>query len=63
MLSEIRPSEKVEYHMIDSYVEFKKQNKCARRPKKRERDKPRNRFLTIENKLVVTTGEVGGGMD
>ena len=29
---------------------------------KRERDKPRNRLLTIENKLMVTRGEVGGGM-
>ena len=26
-----------------------------------ERDKPRNRLLTIENKLRVTGGEVGGG--
>ena len=28
--------------------------------KKRERDKPRNRLLTIENKLMVTRGEEGG---
>ena len=28
----------------------------------RKRDKPRNRFLTIENKLMVTRGEVGGEM-
>ena len=25
-------------------------------------DKPRNRLLTIENKLMVTREEVGGGM-
>ena len=25
--------------------------------KERDRDKPRNRFLTIENKLMVTRGE------
>ena len=25
------------------------------------RDKPRNRLLTIDNKLMVTTKEVGGG--
>ena len=28
--------------------------------KKRERRKPRNRLLTIGNKLMVTKGEVGG---
>ena len=27
----------------------------------RERGKPRNRLLTIENKLLVTRGEVGRG--
>ena len=29
--------------------------------KERERGKPRNRLLTIENKLMVTSREVGGG--
>ena len=29
---------------------------------KREREKPRNRFLTIENILMVTREEVDGGM-
>ena len=30
---------------------------------KRERDKPRNRlWRTLENKWMVTRGEVGGGM-
>ena len=28
---------------------------------KREREKPRNRLLTIENTLTVTEKEVGGG--
>jgi len=31
------------------------------REKERERAKPRNRILTIENKLMVTRGEVSGG--
>jgi len=30
--------------------------------KERERDKARNKLLTIENKLMVTSGEMGGGM-
>ena len=30
--------------------------------KEKERDKPRNILLTIENKLMVTRGEVGGQM-
>lgn len=29
---------------------------------KRERDKARNRLLTLEKKLMVTTGQVGAGM-
>ena len=37
-------------------------NKTNEQRKKRERDKPRNRLLTIENKLMVTRGEVGRGM-
>ena len=32
------------------------------REKERERGKARNRLLTIENKLMVTKGEGGGGM-
>ena len=32
-----------------------------REKKEREKDKPGNRLLTIENKLMVTRGEVGGG--
>ena len=31
--------------------------------KERERGKPRHRCLTIENKLMVTKGEVSGGMN
>ena len=47
-------------------MEFKKQNKRAKgkrereRERERERGKPRKRLLTIENKLMVTRGEVGG---
>ena len=29
--------------------------------KERERGKPRNKLLTIENKMMVTSGEVGEG--
>ena len=36
-------------------------NKTNKQRKKRESDKPRNRFLNMENKLMVTRGEVGGG--
>ena len=49
MLSEIsqRKTNTIRFH---SYVEFKKQNQLAK-GKKKERGKPRNRLLTIENKL------------
>ena len=30
--------------------------------RERVRGKPRNRLLTLDNKLLVTRGEVGGGM-
>ena len=30
--------------------------------RKKKKPKQKNRFLNIENKLVVTRGEVGGGM-
>ena len=33
----------------------------SRRKKKGEQDKPKNRFLTIENKLMVTREEVVDG--
>ena len=32
-----------------------------KKTKKKKRDKPGNRLLTTENKLVVTRGEAGGG--
>ena len=35
-------------------------NKTSEHRKKRER--PRNRHLTTETKLMVATGKVGGGM-
>ena len=37
-------------------------NKTNVRGGKEKRGKPRNRLLTIENKLLVTRKEVGGGM-
>ena len=37
-------------------------NKTKEQKKKRERGKPRNRLLTIENTLMVTRREVGEGM-
>ena len=40
----------------------KQTNKSKQREKEREGEKPRNIVLTIENKLLVTKGEVGGGM-
>ena len=56
MLSKISQSEKDRW--FHSYVDFKKQNKWAKEKKERERDEPRNRFLTTENKLIFT--RVGG---
>ena len=35
-------------------------NKTNEQREKREGGKPKNRFLTIENKLMVTRREVGG---
>ena len=43
------------YHL--TRVEFKKQNK----QREKNRQKARNRLLTMENKLMVTRGEAGGG--
>ena len=34
----------------------------GKRERERESRKPRNRLLTIENKLMVTRGEVSRGM-
>ena len=62
MLSEIsqRKTKTIWFH---SYVDFKKQNKWAKGKKReRERGKPRNGLLTIENKLMVIRGDVGGEM-
>ena len=63
MLSEISPSEKDKYHLISLICGIrKKQTKTkAKKERQRERDKPRNRFLTIENTLMVPSGEEGWG--
>ena len=37
-------------------------SKGKKKGREREGDKPRNRLLTIDNKLVVTRGKVGGKM-
>jgi len=58
MLSEISQSEKGKYDF--THVELKKQNKQVKGRKKRKGGKSRNRFLTTENKLMVTRGEVDG---
>ena len=53
MLSEMSVRERqISYDF--TRVKFKKQNKWTKG--KRERDKPRNRLLTIENKVMVTEG-------
>ena len=46
-----------------SYVELKNQNKQAKGKNKteEERHKPRNRLLTVENKLMATRGDADGG--
>ena len=59
MLSEISQLEKDKYH-ISLFVEFKNQSKWTKEKKKR--DKPKNRLLSIVNKLMVIRGEVVGGM-
>ena len=41
-------------------MEFKKQNKRIKG--KTETEKSRKGLLTIENKLIITRREVGGGM-
>ena len=40
-------------------MEFKKQNKGT----KKKRDKPKNRLLTIEKKLMVTKGKADRRID
>ena len=61
MLSEISQSEEDKYHMISFICGIKKIKQMNIGGKKnKERRKPRNRLLTIENKLMVTIGEVGG---
>ena len=39
-------------------MEFKRENK----ERKKKRDKPKNRLLTTEDKLMGTRGKVGGRM-
>ena len=45
-----------------TYMQNLRNKTNEQREKERERHKPRNRPLTIENKLMATRGEVGGEM-
>ena len=56
-LSEISQSEKDKYHKISLKSVCNSRNKKTKWVKK---DKPKNRLLTIENKLMVTRGEEDG---
>ena len=57
MLSEISQRQ-IPYEI--SLVEFKKQmSKGKETERKRERHKPRNRLLTMKNKVMVTREELG----
>ena len=56
MLSKISQSEEDKYHMISLICRILKTNKIEQREKRgKERNKPRNRLSTIENKQSVTT--------
>ena len=55
ILSEISQSEKDKYRMISLMW-------TLRNKQRKKRDKPRNRPLATENKLMVAWGEVGRGM-
>ena len=55
MASEIRQSEKDKYHVISLMCGLQ-----GTKQTKKKRDKPKDRLLTVENKLMVTSGEVGG---
>ena len=59
MLSKISQRKQIPYDFIHMWNLRNKTNE--HRWGKKERGKPRNRLLTIENKLMVTGGEVGGG--
>ena len=57
-LSEISQSKKDKYRNFTQMWNLR--NKTN---EQRKKSKPKNRLLTIENKLMVTRREVGGGMD
>ena len=61
ILSEVNQSEKDKYHMISLMWNLRNKTNKQREKKREKRDKSGNRLLTIENKLMVTRGEVGGG--
>ena len=47
--------------MISLMWNLRNKTNKQREKKREKRDKSGNRLLTIENKLMVTRGEVGGG--
>ena len=55
MLSEINQSEKDKYHDFTHMWNLRNKTN-EQRGRKKERGKPRNRFLTVENTLMVTRG-------
>jgi len=59
MLSEISQSEKDKYHTISLMWNLRNKTKAQRKKRERERQ---TRRQTMKNKLIVTRGEVGGGM-
>ena len=57
-LSEINQSERHKYCVISLIWNLR--NKTNEQREKKKEDKPRNRLLTIENKVIFTRGRVGG---
>ena len=61
-LSGISQSEKDKYHKISLICVIEETKQMSKGEKReRERERPRNIFLTIENKLMDPRRKVGGG--
>ena len=58
-LESIMPSEISQRQIPYDFTHMWKLRNQTSKRKKKKRDKPRIRLLTIENKLMVTRGEVG----
>ena len=59
LLSEMHQSDEGKYH--DFIHMWNLGSKTNEQRGKKERDKLRNRLLMMENKLMATRGEMGGG--